>query len=150
HCSSNPGLSPGMPKKQRRYSSDYLARHLDWLVSHGARRVHLLDELANVNARHFERLIELLVERDLRFEIPNGLRADYLDERLLAAMRGRVTTLSVSAESGVQRVVDEVVGKELDLATITRAAELTAGAGIPLLIHFMIGLPGETRAEINQ
>jgi MoaA/NifB/PqqE/SkfB family radical SAM enzyme len=150
HCSSNPGLAPGAPKRQRRYSSDYLRRHLDWLVELGARRVHVLDELANVNERHFDVLLALLAERDLGFEIPNGLRADYVLEEHLAKMRGRLTTLSVSAESGVQRVVDEVVGKELDLTCISATAERAKQAGVPLLVHFMIGLPGETRAEINQ
>jgi MoaA/NifB/PqqE/SkfB family radical SAM enzyme len=64
-------------------------------------------------------------------------------------MKGRITTLSVSAESGVQRVVTEVVGKDLDLNAVERVAELTNEAGIPTLVHFMIGLPGETKQEIN-
>lgn len=149
HCSSNAGLAPGQPKTQRRYSPEYLARHLDWLVEHGARRVHLLDELANVNERHFDRLLELLEERDLAFEIPNGVRADYVLPRHLTAMQGRLTTLSISAESGVQRVVDDVVGKDLDLGAIVSTAERAHEAGVPLLVHFMIGLPGESREEIN-
>lgn len=149
HCSSNAGLQPGKPKTQRRYSLDYLAKHLDLLVERGARRVHLLDELANVNERHFDGLLELLEERDLRFEIPNGVRADYVLPKHLSAMAGRLTTLSVSAESGVQRVVDEVVGKDLDLKAIRLTAERAREAGVPLLVHFMIGLPGETREEIN-
>lgn len=150
HCSSNPGLAAGAPKRQRRHSPEHLARHLDFLVARGARRVHLLDELANVNERHFDRLLELLAERDLRFEIPNGVRADYVLDKHLRAMRGKLTTLSVSAESGVQRVVDQVVGKELDLGAIARTAERAAEAGVPLLVHFMIGLPGETKSEINE
>lgn len=149
HCSSNAGLPEGAPKKQRRYSADYLARHLDLLVTLGARRVHLLDELANVNERHFDRLLELLAERRLSFEIPNGVRADYVLENHLAAMRGKMTTLSISAESGVQRVVDEVVGKDLDLSAIVRTAERAQQAGVPLLVHFIIGMPGETKDEIN-
>jgi MoaA/NifB/PqqE/SkfB family radical SAM enzyme len=149
HCSSNPGLAPGAPKRQRRYSAEYLARHLELLVRTGARRVHVLDELANVNELHFDRLLELMVERELGFEIPNGLRADYVLDKHLQAMRGRLTTLSISAESGVQRVLDELVGKQLDLSAIRRTAERAAEIGVPLLVHFMIGLPGETRAEIN-
>ncbi len=149
HCSSNAGLPEGEPKRQRRYSPEYVARHLDLLVKLGARRVHLLDELANVNERHFDALLEMLEARDLLFEIPNGVRADYVLPRHLDAMRGRLTTLSVSAESGVQRVVDEVVGKDLDLAAITATAERAQRAGVPLLVHFMIGMPGETREEIN-
>src|SRR5207249_264524 len=67
----------------------------------------------------------------------------------LEAMRGRLTTLSISAESGVQRVVDEVVDKDLDLASIDRVARDASVAEVPVLVHFMIGLPGETKQEIN-
>jgi MoaA/NifB/PqqE/SkfB family radical SAM enzyme len=64
-------------------------------------------------------------------------------------MRGRLTTLSVSAESGVQRVVDQIVDKQLDLTAIVSVAERAQAARVPLLVHFMIGLPGETRREVN-
>lgn len=150
HCSSNPGLLPGAPKRQRRFSAAHLGRHLDLLKSLGARRVHFLDELANVNERHFDAVLELCAARDLGFEIPNGLRADYVLDKHLAQMRSRLTTLSVSAESGVPRVVSEVVGKELDLGTITSVAARAQEHGVSLLVHYMIGLPGETRAEMNE
>ena len=150
HCSSNPGRAKGAPKTQRRFSPDYLERAIGALVAFGARRLHVLDELANVNERHFDALLEILSRREIRFEIPNGLRADYVEPKHLDAMRGRLTTLSVSAESGNRRVVDEVVDKQLDLAAISTVAERARDAGIPLLIHFMIGLPGETKREINE
>jgi MoaA/NifB/PqqE/SkfB family radical SAM enzyme len=150
HCSSNPGAARGAPKRQRRHGAAALARRLDQLVSLGARRVHVLDELANVNEQHFDDLLRLVVERDLLLEIPNGLRADYVAPEHLATLAGRITTLSVSAESGSQRVVSEVVGKELDLAAITDVASRAHAAKIPLLVHFIVGFPGETRAEINR
>ena len=59
-------------------------------------------------------------------------------------------TVSVSAESGSQRVLDHSVGKQLDLARIHQVAADAHRAGVPLLIHYMIGLPGETAEEINQ
>jgi MoaA/NifB/PqqE/SkfB family radical SAM enzyme len=108
-----------------------------------------LDELANVNERHFDALTALLHGRNLRFEIPNGVRADHVTREQLDRMRGRLTTLSISAESGVQRVVDEVVGKDLKLESIETVCALAKEAGVSTLVHFMIGLPGETRAEIN-
>ncbi len=153
HCSSNPGRGASgwtAPKTQRRHSPSYLARALDALAAHGARRVHLLDELANVNEAHFDALLAALEARALAFEIPNGLRADYVLPKHLAAMRGKLTTLSVSAESGDARVVNDVVDKQLDLGAIRAAAERAKEAGIPLLVHFMIGLPGETKADINR
>ena len=154
HCSSNPGTrrhgEQVAPKTQRRYALSTLDREFGRLVALGARRVHLLDELVNVHEAHFDGVLALLERHGLAFEIPNGVRADYLLPHHFALMRGRLTTLSVSAESGSARVLDEIVGKELDLASIRRAADEAARASIPLLVHFMIGLPGETRAEINE
>jgi MoaA/NifB/PqqE/SkfB family radical SAM enzyme len=153
HCSSNPSTRRDgqqiAPKTQRRCSPAYLRRALTVLRDGGVKRVHLLDELLNVNEAHFDATLALLGELGLSFEIPNGVRADYLTREHVARMRGRLTTLSVSAESGVQRVVDEVVGKQLDLGAIATAARLARDAGVPMLVHFMIGLPGETKAEIN-
>jgi MoaA/NifB/PqqE/SkfB family radical SAM enzyme len=153
HCSSNPtSRREGRlvaAKTQRRYSPEYLDRLFGELRRHGARRVHLLDELINVSERHFDAVLDLLGKHDLAFEVPNGMRADYLLPQHFAAMKGRVTTLSVSAESGVQRVVDEVVDKKLDLGAVERAAAGASAAGLPMMVHFMIGLPGETRREIN-
>ncbi len=150
HCSSNPGRAEGAPKTQRRHGRAHLEALVADLAARGARRVHLLDELANVHEGHFDALLEVLAAHDLRFEIPNGVRADYVEPKHLDAMRGKLTTLSVSAESGDPRVVDEVVDKQLDLAAIRTVAERARDRGIPLLVHFMIGLPGETKADINR
>ncbi|MCC6899827.1 MAG: radical SAM protein [Polyangiaceae bacterium] len=150
HCSSNPGLRPGVPKRQRRLSPAAMARHFDQLARVGARRVHVLDELCNVSAAHFDALLELARARDLGLEIPNGLRADHLSNPQIEALARRITTLSISAESGAQRVVTEVVEKDLDLSHIRRVAEHAQAVGLPLLVHYLIGLPGESREEINQ
>ncbi len=150
HCSSNPGLKEGEPKTQRRHGATSLARLLSALArEHGATRLAILDELVNVNAAHFDRVLDAIGELDVRFEVPNGFRADYLDQHHLARMKGRVTTASVSAESGAQRVLDEVVGKQLDLADIERVAKDAHRIGVPLMVHWMIGLPGESKEEIE-
>ena len=150
HCSSNPGRAPEAPKTQRRLSSARMREHMEALVrTHHATRLEVLDELLNVNEGHFDAFLATACELDVAFDVPNGMRADYLSPRHFQAMRRRVTTVSVSAESGVQRVVTEVVGKQLDLAAITSAAEAAHAEQVPLMVHFMIGLPGETAQEVN-
>src|SRR5262245_2150052 len=58
HCSSNPGRADGAPKTQRRLSPDRLRAQLERLKQvHGATRVAILDELVNVNERHFDALL---------------------------------------------------------------------------------------------
>jgi len=151
HCSSNPERLPGEAKKQRRPSPEKLAATMRAITERTqASRLFVLDELVNVNERHFDAFLATVTELDVKLEIPNGMRADYLERRHLEAMKGRITTVSVSAESGSPRVVGEVVGKQLDLADIVRVAEEAHAARVPLLIHFMIGLPGESREEVNE
>ncbi len=151
HCSSNPGRDPGEAKTQRRLSPGRLKALMTELREvHGATRLAVLDELINVNKGHFEAFLATAEALDLSFEIPNGMRADYLERRHFERMRGRISTVSVSAESGALRVVSEVIGKRLDLGAIESAAANAAAVGVPLLIHYIIGLPGESAAEINQ
>lgn len=150
HCSSNPGRAPGEPKTQRRLSASRLAEHVAALAGLGATRLEVIDELVNVNARHFDAFLELVEKHALRFDVPNGFRADYLGAAHLHRMKGRVTTVSISAESGSERVLNDVVGKDLDLRHIRRVAEEAHAAGVPLMIHWIVGLPGETEDEIGQ
>jgi MoaA/NifB/PqqE/SkfB family radical SAM enzyme len=133
-----------------RHSSAHLRALVDALVAeHGATRVMILDEMVNVDEGHFDVLVDALAQHDVRYDFPNGMRADRVKGHHLEAMAGRITTLSVSAESGVQRVVDEVVDKKLDLRTIEDTIREATGLGIHTLVHFIIGMPGETRADIN-
>lgn len=150
HCSSNPGRAQDAPKTQRRFSAEKLAERISDYAALGSKTIHVLDELVNVRKSHFDGLLDCIEEHDLRFEVPNGFRADYLEAAHFGRMRGRVTTVSVSAESGSARVVSEVVGKQLDLGCIERAAENARKASVPLLVHYMIGLPGETAEEVNE
>ena len=150
HCSSNPGRAEGAPKTQRRLSAEALRVRLMALVrDHGATRVEVLDELVNVNERHWEAFLDAMEVLDARFDVPNGMRADYLSADHLRRMERRVATVSVSAESGVQRVVTEVVGKRLDLREIVRVAREAHENKVPLMIHYFVGMPGETEPEVR-
>jgi MoaA/NifB/PqqE/SkfB family radical SAM enzyme len=151
HCSSNPGRQPGAPKIQRRLSPSRLGDLCAAMTrQHGATRLLILDEMLNANAEHFEHLLSTVEALGVLFDVPNGLRADRLTAEHLARMKGRVTTVSVSAESGVDRIVNEVIGKRLDLASVRRTAENAQAANVPLMVHYMIGLPGESAQEINE
>ena len=150
HCSSNPGRLPGSPKMQRRLSAPRLAEIVSRLARvHGATRLAVLDEMVNASAAHLAALLDAVAAAGVLFDVPNGMRADGIAAGDFSRMKGRVSTVSVSAESGVQRVADEIVGKRLDLSAVVRAAENARAAGVPLLVHYIIGLPGETAAEVN-
>ena len=150
HCSSNPGRPEGAAKKQRRHSEAATTELVDALVGFGATRIDFLDEMVNVVPAHFDNLLKSLAKHDVRYDFPNGMRADWVSAEQLELMAGRIATLSVSAESGVQRVVDRVVDKKLDLSAIEKTVAGASKLGIATLVHFIIGMPGETKEEINQ
>jgi MoaA/NifB/PqqE/SkfB family radical SAM enzyme len=148
-CTSNPGLRPGEPRRHRQVSApraEALVRHLAGPL--GARTIVILDEMANLDAAAFGAILRTARDLGVRVELPNGLRADRLTRTDLESLRGRTTQVSISAESGSQRVVDDVIGKHQDLAAVRRVARDCQELGVPLLVHFLVGLPGERRDEV--
>jgi MoaA/NifB/PqqE/SkfB family radical SAM enzyme len=148
-CTSNPGRKTDEPKRWDAVTprrAAVLIRHL--ARAHGARTIVLLDDVANLDEDRFTTILEEARRARVRLEVPNGLRADRLTRRHLELLRGRTSSVSISAESGSQRVVDEVIGKRLDLAEVRRVAADCRDLDLPLRVHFLMGLPGERRAEM--
>lgn len=80
----------------------------------------------------------------------SSLRADVLDETLVAALRaGRLKTATIAPETGSERM-RKVINKGLTEADILAAAEKLVAGGIPnLKLYFMVGLPTETDDDIG-
>ena len=151
HCSSNPGRAEGAPKKQARLSLERTRQLIDALVNtHGATRINFLDEMINVETAHFDNILEAVHETEVLFDVPNGMRADWVTPSQLDKMVGRINTLSVSAESAVQEVIDKVVDKKLKIESIEKTIAGATQRGIYTLVHFIIGMPGETKVQINK
>ncbi len=145
-CTSGP---PAAGPGGRRYRALPLARAealIDDLVAHGAKHLVILDDAANVRPDFFS-IIDAILGRGLTFDIPNGLRADLLDQATVERLVRGGGPLSISAESAAPRVQEEIIGKGVDLAAVERVAAWTQEAGGRLLVHWMVGLPGERRDE---
>ncbi|MBI5063668.1 MAG: radical SAM protein, partial [Desulfatitalea sp.] len=81
----------------------------------------------------------------------SSLRADALDDDLIAALKsGRLKTATIAPEAGSERL-RKVINKGLDEAAILGAAERLVAGGIPnLKLYFMVGLPTETDADVDE
>src|SRR5258708_22245608 len=79
-----------------------------------------------------------------------SLRADSLSEGLVAALaRGGHRTLTMAPEAGTERL-RRVVRKAITDEQLYEACHLLRRYGIPnLKCYFMIGLPTETRQDIE-
>jgi magnesium-protoporphyrin IX monomethyl ester (oxidative) cyclase len=121
--------------------------------TYGVKQVDFYDENMTLDKKRMSDICDQIVERGLHIEwfTPNGVRADTLDEPLLRKMKkSGCKKIRVAPESGVQRVVNEVIGKNLDLKKVEQAVVLCKKVGVKVGCFFVLGLIGETKADIEE
>lgn len=147
-------IHASMGRKFRTVPIPAVIAQLRMLVErHGVQHVHLEDDVLNLDRRRFVALLEALVAArlPLTWDTPNGVRADLLDAETVGLCRASgCVALILGVESGSQRVLDEVVDKELDLAAVVEAGRLCHEAELDALAFYIVGMPGETAAEAEQ
>jgi len=81
----------------------------------------------------------------------SSLRADRLDDELVGLLaRGGYRTLTTAADGSSQRLRDQI-DRHTRVEDLLRAAHLSRDHGIALLkLYVLIGLPGETAADIDE
>jgi radical SAM superfamily enzyme YgiQ (UPF0313 family) len=94
-------------------------------------------------------LMKILEEHGVEVSI-SSLRADSLTEDLVASLeRGGHRTLTMAPEAGTERL-RQVIRKAITDRQLYEAADLLRRHGIPnLKCYFMIGLPTETREDVE-
>ena len=149
-CSVN--LSMGRVWRPR--SPENVVEEIKQLVKdYGIEELNFEDDNLTLNKKRAERIFDLIVEKGIKIEwnASNGVRADTLDESLLKKMKASgCTWIYVAPESGSQEVVDKIVGKKLDLKKVEEAVKLCKKVGVGTGCYFVMGLPGETKEDIEK
>jgi magnesium-protoporphyrin IX monomethyl ester (oxidative) cyclase len=119
----------------------------------GIKQMDFLDENLTLDRKRMMEICDLMIQRGIKVEwfTPSGVRADRLDEELLRKMkRAGCKKIRVAPESGVQRVVNDVMKKNLDLGKVEAAVAAAHKVGIKVGVFFVMGLIGESKAEIEE
>ncbi len=143
-----------MGKTWRGRSPQNVADEIEYLVNtYKIKQIDFFDDNMMLDKKRGDAICDLIVKRKLRIEwfTPNGVRADTLDENLLRKMKASgCKKIRIAPESGVQRVLDKVVKKSLNLKDVETAVILAKKVGIKVGCFFVIGLIGETKDDINE
>lgn len=149
HCSAIVRKSVGRPLRTRRIEQvlDEVARLSDM----GAQAIAFEDDSLFVNRVRFLDLAEGLQRRKLTLPWLANARPDELDEACIAAARDSgAVLLKVGVDSGAPHLVERL-GKASDgqawLEQSRRVFRQLDAQGIGAVALFMLGLPGETRAD---
>ena len=142
-----------MGKTWRGRSPENVVDEIEQLVqTYHIEQIDFVDDNMTLDKKRMENICDLIVKRglDIEWYTPNGVRADGLDENLLTKMKASgCKKIRIAPESGVQRVVDKIVKKNLDLKKVENAVILSRKVGIKVGCFFIIGLIGETKEDIE-
>ena len=81
-----------------------------------------------------------------------GTRPDCLDEEKVRLLAEYAKTREVWVELGLQTANDEtarLINRGYDLACFSEAVKLLKRYGLPVIVHIILGLPGETADDIR-
>lgn len=119
------------------------------------KKLRFWDENFFVNLPRVKGIIEGMIKNDLVIPWETTIRADYLcegmvDDELLAKLKqSGCYLLSFGAESGSPKILKKIK-KDITPEQVINSAKQCLKHGIIPQYSFMIGLPGETRADMYQ
>jgi len=122
-----------------------------WVGQYRIEGIMFEDDNLTLNVKRARELFDAMVERDYGLRLyARNFRADLFDFHMLQQMkRAGFDLIWITPESGNQRILDQVVGKKLDLGQVEMSVRLMKRAGLRVAAAFVIGLPEETRDEIR-
>ena len=116
----------------------------------GAETAVFYDDHLMANRQRVFEIVNILNELKLTTFFPSSLALYALDYKMLEALKSTgMDNLVLSVESGSDRVLREVMHKPLNLSIAQRVLSDCRQLGIASDISILIGLPGETKQDID-
>jgi magnesium-protoporphyrin IX monomethyl ester (oxidative) cyclase len=143
-----------MGKSFRAHSAKYVLDHIQYVVDkYKVENIFFEDDNLTLDLKRFEAICDGIIERKIkiRWETPNGIRADRLNMDLLKKMKkSGAVSIFVGVESGDQEILDKVVCKSLDLNRVVEFARNAKKIGLKTGAFYIIGFPGEKKENMQR
>ncbi len=140
-------------RKIRHRPLEQVWREIELLVDrYGVREIHIEDDNFTFDSEYACEFCRGAIARKLPvlFSTPNGVRLDKLDDGLLELMKqAGWYVIHCGIESGSDRVLKRIK-KGTTIARIQENIERIHAHGIPVAAYFILGMPGETREDIEK
>lgn len=135
----------------RFHSLDYVMQQVGYACEQGFEAVHFEDETFAADPGRLLEICEAMQQRGFHKKLKWDclMRVDQAQPELLAAMKAAgCIQIEYGFESGSDRAL-RGVGKNATVEQNRRAVSLTRQAGIRIFADIMVGLPGETREDLD-
>ena len=138
-------------RKMRYYSVNRVKEDFKRLKEeYGAKTFVLQDDHLMGDKQRALEIINIVKQLKVTVVFQNSLALYALDRKIIEALKSAgVNQLVLAAESGSTRVLKDIMHKPLNLSIITRVANDCRELGIYTNVNILIGLPGETKQDIE-
>ena len=138
-------------RKMRYYSVQRIREDFTRLKDeYGAKTIVFQDDHLLGNKKRAHTIIGIVKELGLTAVFQNGLAMNALDRKMLEALKSAgLNQIVLAVESGSDRVLRDIMHKPLDLSIVKRVADDCRELGIYTNVNILIGLPGETRQDMD-
>lgn len=136
--------------KFRPRSVDNIIAEIEMLqVKYGVDEILFSDDNLTFDYNRAMSLFNAMIPLGIYWKAPNGIRADRVDYEMAKAMKvSGCYMVGIGVESGNSDVLKRI-SKHLDLNVVKEAVTIFNSVGIKTSGFFIVGLPNETKAEIN-
>ena len=118
-------------------------------ANYGTRGIYFVGDNFTINKKRTSDLCRLIINSKIDLKWTCETRADLIYKDLLTEMKAAgCQTIFFGVESGSPQI-QQKLDKNIDLQEVQRTFELCNQVGIQTATSFMIGIPGETVADMN-
>ncbi len=136
-------------KFRRRDAENILEEIIHLKDEYGIQEIQFRDDNLTIDRENALKLFRLM--KPLKIVWCSGVMLQALNEKMVKAMaESGCYKLTISPESGSERILRELMHKPLQLEQVKPKVDLLHKYGISTHSDFIIGYPGETREEIYQ
>jgi anaerobic magnesium-protoporphyrin IX monomethyl ester cyclase len=131
-------------------SPEKVMEEIDILVNHyGVKNIKIIDEMFVLNENHVSRICDLIIKKGHKLNIWAYARINTVNEKLLRKLKeAGFTWLAYGIESGNDRVLNSVT-KGITVKKIKQVIELTKDIGINIIGNYILGLPEDDLASMQ-
>jgi len=140
--------------KMRFWSTDFIIKEFDKLISMGVKTIRIVDEMFLLNPKYYIPLCEKLAERnkDDTLRIWSYSRIDTVKrpEILKLVRKAGIKWLALGIESGDKSVRLEVDKGKFEDVDVRKVIDKLHESDINVMANYIYGLPGDTRETIEK
>ncbi len=129
-----------------------ICAEIRWLKDeYDVQEIQFLDDNFYINVPRVKELLRALADEfpDVVFSVPAGAEANALDDEVIELMaKANFYKVFLALEAGDQGIQNQLIDKHVNLARVPALVQKIKAAGIEVRGYFMLGFPGETKAQM--